>query len=583
MRAGRGSHSVAPHALRFEALDWCVVATTIHDAGLLVIPADQLGPGGPTVTFRRQVQEVGGPGEEWFQLLTEAFKLYDARVGDLSNRAPGYWFPPRRQHLCVVLEGAKVRPYFQPFHGSSWLVHEGDFDPERSNPEFAAFQVAQAERLGVVRDVVSGLVCNLSWWTGRQATEVDDFMRACVASSRPDADGYRALAEAIPWLRSVHHEVLSPPTGPISGSVTAPGTGLVLAPELRPRLNALVRKWTEVVRGVAEQHYRSQVGIPGSSPGELVAWLKESRPQLVITGSKNEILWDPDEADDVTRVHDRLSSAVPSAIASIQADLEVIDGRSRAFISALTCPGELPAPQEETADQDGLCYMHIERNLVAYNLEEPGMQRLREPAPPFERAMVAARTIHEWGHLAAAAGWINVPEKLQPDFEKRLAGLGKLYDRILDSAPRKLIDQSKERLDRISANQPSHGAALAHLALERVEDFQANLLARRFLLPVEQETYVRNNVRSLVYEYGPDAMFERLARYAYEYQYLRFSEMPDARDFFLRSTWISEQYLVTGILDQGLLDELLQQTSALCDLYEVDEQKFRPVNTSSAQ
>lgn len=560
-----------------------MVTSSMHDAGLLVIPADQLGPAGPDDSFRRQVAELHGPDERWFRLLDEALKLYDERLRELSSRAPEHWFPPRRQHLCVILKGSEVRPYFQPFHGSSWLVHESDFDPERSTPEFAAFQIAQAERLGIVRDVVSGFVCNLSWCIGRRPQEVAEFVQACNATERPDAEGYRAMAAAMTWLTGLDHEVLSPPKEALPGSVTIPGTGLVLTSDLRPRMDALVKTWAEAVRGVADRHYRRQAELSGPSHTELFEWLEQRCPQLVITGSENEILWSPDEPSNLERIKGRLLAAPPSAIASMQADLEVVDDRSGAFRQSLTHPDELPAPEERTADQDGLCYMHLDRGLIAYNIEEVGMQRMREAAPPFERAMLAARTIHEWGHLAASAGWIDVPARLQQEFDQRLSRLGATYDAVLGAAPKRVLEQCETWLDRLARGEPSRGMALARLTLARVEDFQANLLSRRFLDPVELETYVRNNVRSLVYEYGPESVFERLARYAYEFQYLRFSAMEDARGFLLRTTWIPEQYLSPGILDLDLLEALLRDTAALCDLYVVDEQWFKVPDKSSAR
>src|SRR4029077_20269193 len=68
--------------------------------------------------------------------------------------------------------------------------------------------------------------------------------------------------------------------------------------------------------------------------------------------------------------------------------------------------GALPAPDADSA-QSGYSYLHRERGLIAYNLHEPGMERLRGPALPFARAMLAARTMHEWAHLAVDAGWVR--------------------------------------------------------------------------------------------------------------------------------------------------------------------------------
>ena len=50
------------------------------------------------------------------------------------------WLPPRIQHVGIVTKPVYVRPYFQPFFRSAWLVHEDDFCPQLSHVEFGAFQ-----------------------------------------------------------------------------------------------------------------------------------------------------------------------------------------------------------------------------------------------------------------------------------------------------------------------------------------------------------------------------------------------------------------------------------------------------------
>ena len=110
--------------------------------------------------------------------------------------------------------------------------------------------------------------------------------------------------------------------------------------------------------------------------------------------------------------------------------------------------------------------------------------------------------------------------------------------------------------------------------LSRIEDFQSNLLSQRYLDPEERETYIRNNLRSLVHDLPRESFFERLARYAYEYQYLRFSAVGDMRAFFMRTTWFAEQYLEQRILSEEAFDRLLDRMARICDTYAVDEAQF---------
>ena len=90
----------------------------------------------------------------------------------------------------------------------------------------------------------------------------------------------------------------------------------------------------------------------------------------------------------------------------------------------------------------------------------------------------------------------------------------------------------------------------------------------------ERETYVRNNVYSLALAYPSTGLFRRLARYAFEYQYLRFSAVADPRRYLLASTWFDAEYLETGILDEARLARLLDTVGCLLDCYAVDESRF---------
>jgi hypothetical protein len=109
-------------------------------------------------------------------------------------------------------------------------------------------------------------------------------------------------------------------------------------------------------------------------------------------------------------------------------------------------------------------------------------------------------------------------------------------------------------------------------------DYQANLLAQRYLDLAERETYVRQNIRTLRFDYRPEHLWRMLARYIFEYQYLRFSALPDPRAYFLRSTWFDADFFATGTLDKARFDGLVTAVARICECYEVDESRFRPTS-----
>jgi hypothetical protein len=203
------------------------------------------------------------------------------------------------------------------------------------------------------------------------------------------------------------------------------------------------------------------------------------------------------------------------------------------------------------------------------------MQRLREPGVPFERWMLAARTIHEWGHLAVEAGLVPVPEARAAEFAAVQGELAELFEGIARDCPAPLRAHASRSLAALAAKTGSIGRTLVSQCLERMSDWQANLLAQRYLEPVERETYVRNNVRPLLGELDSTQLFQALARYAFEYQYLRFDVERDARSYFLACTWFGEQFLARRLLSEARLDALLDVMGRLCLCHAVDATRFR--------
>lgn len=558
--------------------DYCFA----HD-GLFVIPVEHLSRDGTSEEYKELARGRTPLPEGWTALFDEAFRAYWARTAELARKAPAFWFPPRVQHVCVVTDPARVRPYFQPFSRCAWLVHASDLDLGGSNAELLVFQLLQAERMGLMQAVGPALGCNLSYWLTVGEREVELFRDACARTTRPDAEAQRALAEALPWIRGLRHELLAPPAvASAEPVVTVPGTGLLIPRSAAARVERLLSTWKRVVEGVAAAHAASWAARTANHAEELCAWLRDARPRVLVTGRRGRVLWDFERPGELADVRAELAGITAGAKERVRADLELAGLRSQAFVDSLVCPEELPDPSPASADQGGLTYMHLERCEVAYGLREPGMERLSEGAPPYERFLLGARTVHEWGHLAAAAGWVGVPEELRAEHDALRAETAATFDEIVARSPAAVRRASAGALARLPGAGAGPGTALVRLALSRVEDFQSNLLSQRYLTPEERETYVRNNVRSLVHDYGREGFFLRLARYAYELQYLRFSAVQDPLAYFLKVTWFGEQYLRQGIVSEELFGRLVDGLGRICDTYRVDESRFRPVPAPAA-
>ena len=546
--------------------------------GVCVLPAERLTPEGLDASFATWLVDRGVFDRAWIEQFDRALRTFRERSGELVARAPAHWFPPRLQNVCIVTDPDRVRPFFQPFYKASWLLYASDFDPRTSNVEFAVYQLLLVERTGIMQQVFAAWACNLSYWLTRTDAQVESFCEVARASTRPDAALSRALAEALPEVRRWHHDELKPlanPTG--EPEVTLPGTGLRIPQARAPWMKRMVQTVQRGLEGVVESHYARFALRDRNHAQDLCRWFAEARPRALVTGRDRRIVWDWRKPDEVKALQGALHGITKRAEASVKADLEVIGERTSAFLDSLTDESSLPQPNPASADQDGLCYMHAHEREIAYCLFEPTAQRLREPAPPFERSMLAARCVHEWGHLAVEAGWVPVDPERRSEYDEQVQALGRLFQTIHDATPEAVRSRCAPSLRKVVAEFATNdlGEALARLALSRMEDFQSNLLSRRYLTPCERDTYVRNNVRSLVHDYPPEAVFQRLARYAYDFQYLRFSEVDDAEAYFLRTTWFEEQYLANGLLSREHYAELFGLVRSICDLYIVDTSAVR--------
>lgn len=541
------------------------------DARLILVPIEQLTPGGMRPEFAALLQVRLGWDSQRIDLFNTAFSLYWTRTAALASQTRT-WAPPRIRHVGLVKDPLAVLPYVQLLNTSAWTLYESDFDPALSNPEFAAYLLVHGDRMALTGEVTTAALHNAAYWFDRTDRECAAFADAAARSPRPDAAAFQTLAVATPWLRQLYHEGLRP--APANTALRAiPGTGLLVPHAVEALPPALVQQWTSVAQiAVAAFHaaWRAPDRVAAAS---LCDWFAGEAPRLLVTGQGGRIVWDPETPDRLGALRRELRNASGAAVSDIAADLRVSDRHTQTFHAALIEPAALPRPHPDT-EQRGYSYLHRDRGLIAYNLHEAGMERLLGPTLPYARAMLGARTVHEWAHLAVDAGWVpqTAPAQCVADLT---ADLGNALDAAIAAAPRAARAQTAIDLLALQATASSPGDALAQILLTRVPDYQANLLACRFMSAVERETYVRHNIRTLRGQYPADQLWRMLVRYLCEYQYLAFSEVADRRAYFLTSTWFDTDFIATGILDEARFVALTEAVAALHATYTVDETRFR--------
>ena len=89
------------------------------------------------------------------------------------------------------------------------------------------------------------------------------------------------------------------------------------------------------------------------------------------------------------------------------------------------------------------------------------MERLHGPALPYARAMLGARTAHEWAHLAVAAGWVPRTVVARASTRALRAALAAALDAAIAAAPaavRRATAADLARARRASA-APAHALA----------------------------------------------------------------------------------------------------------------------------
>ena len=279
---------------------------------------------------------------------------------------------------------------------------------------------------------------------------------------------------------------------------------------------------------------------------------------------------------ETTALREALDGMSGRAAQSLQADLAVVADRTAAYFASLRHPERLPSAGDGV-EQDGGVYLHATRPLIVYCLEQPGLDPLREAAPPYHRLLVGARTIHEWGHLSEDAGWLGVPPELQARHREAQAEVVAAIDALLAAAPEAFAAAAHEEAH---AADRSPGRLVCDIIMGRMPDFTSNRLAARYLGPEELQAYVRANVYT---HFGEEARpLHLLARSAYELQYLVLASIDDPARYLLRSTWLHDFFVETGLVSLEHLRALWDATGQLCDVYRVDESAFVPAAPAEA-
>ena len=542
---------------------------------MVLVPIEHLSARGMSATLARLAQEVAGWPAEWIACFDAGFARYWERSTHLARRTTT-WPPPRRRHVVVVRDPLAVRPYVGLLNTSAWLLYESDLAPETSDPEFLAYLLVHGDWVVLTGEVSLVAARSAAWWLQRSDAECAAFAAAAARTPRPDAPAWRAIAAALPWLRQLHHDTLNPPLLAIPER-RIPGTGLLVPRPLEHEPARLAEVCGRAAQAaVAAYHSRWRRRAP-RAVATLCDWLAGDRPPLLVAGAGDTILWDPEQPDNVGPLAKRLQEADAVAVAAIQDDLGVIAARTRAFLDAVVEPEDLSCVTADFA-QNGYAYLHRTRRLIAYNLDEPGMERLQGPPLPYARSMLGARTAHEWGHLADSAGWV-LRTVSDAEHEALCAALAAELDGIIAAAPAAVRRLTAADLAALAGEASSAGRALVALLLTRIPDWRTNLVARAFMHPEERETYARHNIRSLRDAYAAPHLWRMLVRYLYEYQYLcpplALSQVPDPRDFFVGSTYFTNDFFETGVLTVEQFDRLAVATGRICACHRVDATRLK--------
>ena len=535
-------------------------------ANAFVIPAETLSEAGVRKDLADLLISEGRLSGKQLHRLELAFRLYWQRSVDLYARAPGDWFPPRRTNLLIAAEPDSVAPYLEPFAGTSSLLYVSDLG---AGPEYVAYLLAHMERLALVRSVRAAVVCNLSYWFDRDPGSRRSFADGAMQARRPDAHCFVALASALEWVDELLHNPLRAPKGePAEPYVGVSGTGLYVPKRRQADLLALSNAAEAAMHTALATSAPALVLRTPRPVAELADWLLQSRAHVIVVDPDGATVWAP-ESSDCEAIRGALADASDAAVASVHADLRVIDERSRDFLGRVH---EIEALPRHCAmlETGGGAYVDTARRAVVYELRQPGFDARTAEAPPYHRLLLGARVMHEWGHVAHAAKILRVSDQRRSAYASARAALGECFARVIAAFPERLQGQTADEIGALAPRAGELPQALARKTLARVGDYLANLLCAQLIPGEEMQAYVRTNVRHHMDE--DLGLVSELARYAYEVHYLPLATLP--RSYFFETSRFAACFIDTGIVSEEDAHALFDAAGAVLACYSVDESKF---------
>jgi len=535
----------------------------LSHAGSFVVPAECLDGSGMDVELRRRLIDEWRVSEDQLRCLETGFGLYWQRCNELFKRAPGAWFPPRQTNLLIAEHADDVLPYLEPFAGTSSLLYRCDLD---THPEYVAALLLHMERLASMRSVRAAVIGNLSYWFDRDADSRRAFAAAAARAQRPDAAAFVALADALVWIDDLMHDPLrAPEREPDEPYVGVNDTGLYVPKRLQGALLELAATAEAAVSKAISAHASAPVKTRANGAlDDLCDWLEETRACAIVVAPDGATLWNP-QAANATSLRHALEGAEAAAVASVHADLRVIDARTRQFLACVhdrdALPGHCPV-----LESGGGAYVDAARRAVVYELMQPAFDARRASAPPYHRLLLGARVMHEWGHIAHSADMIRVPNARKAEYVTARALLGERFADIVRRMPARLRDDIDADIAPLARQLGGLDKALARKTLARVGDYLANRLSARLVPTEEMQAYVRANVRHHFDERLGVA--SELARYAYEIHYLPLADLPF--DYFFKTSRFPEYFIASAIVSEADARALFAAAGAVLDCYEFD-------------
>ena len=529
----------------------------LKQPGLFVIPIEQLSEIGIAKSFQTQLVNNQLMQITEVELFNTAWKKYWQRAKLLYQADPNHWFPPRCQHIGIVTDSSKVRPFFQPFNNNSWLLYRSDFNLKDSSLELATYLFLHAERQWLMQSPDITWRANLAYFLVLSEQQKHDFHIGCQRSTRPDHLGFQALAEAFPIINTMYHRFFKPPNTEPEASVFTTDH-LYIPTTCDVPLNQLKRTWININNECIKNFMLPFSTQKKNNAKQLLNWLQKTQPKLILSATDEIIVWAPKYLEisfEINALEQLLHNVHHEVIDSLIKDLKIIDSTTQDFFSRLKTPDQLAKPASYL-QPGGLCYVHPQYGLINYSLciqQHP--TRLQLPALPYSRLMLQARTAHEWGHLTAESGWVEVKNKDQKNSIK--SKIIELLDDILKNTSDK-----------------TQGSELLKRLFVRIEDYQANLMAQHLLPRDAMEVYVRNNVHTHWQDYSKESHHMLLLRYAYEFQYLHLISIKEPMKWFLSSTWFAEYYFQQGIITVKQFEQLVNHVKELCSMYTIDQTRL---------